>query len=126
MKTALFVVVALLALTTNTQAQTPPVHTLSWDYPVVSTEVETYTHSVTLDNVAVPGTPACVVKPGVASQTTCSLTLPTLTTGVHTVDVSATRGGITRTTRLSGVNISNAPASPGTPRVTIQVTIVVP
>lgn len=122
MKSVLAVLFVLVAVSVSAQT---PVHTLSWDYPVVSAEVATYTSQVvTWDGVVLPGTPSCVASG--AAQTTCSLTLPTITTGTHTVKVSATRGGITRETTMTGIDPSHAPASAGTPRITVTVTVTVP
>lgn len=116
---AVFVLVAVSA-----QAQTPT-YTLAWDYPVVSSDVATYSSQVvTLDSTVLPGTPTCVSSG--AASTTCSLVLPTLTTGTHTVKVAATRGGITRETVFAGIDPSRAPASAGTPRIMISVTVTVP
>lgn len=116
--------VALLVLPSPAPAQTT--NTLAWDYTVATTEVATYAQTVAVDGTVVSGTPTCAAKVGAPTQTTCQLAIPALSTGTHTLSVTAARGGVTAETRITGINPATAPQNPGNPRITVTVTVTIP
>jgi hypothetical protein len=115
-------VLYLLAPVASAQPSTP--RTLLWDYPRPLAEVSEYVHAVSVDGVAVTGTPTCTGNT-TNTLTTCALLLPILSTGAHTISVQATRNGQSATVTLTGVDLAQGPSIPGAPRVTVTVTITV-
>jgi hypothetical protein len=110
-------ILAILAFAAPAVGQTTS--TLLWDYPgVAPAVVATYQQAVTVDGVAVTGTPSCT---GSATLTICSLTVPG-GTGSKTYAVTATLNGVQRTT-MRAIDPGVGPVQPGNPRITVTVTV---
>lgn len=111
--------VALFIIPSTVSAQTTNV--LEWTYTNTTlTEVQTYTQSVTVNGVAVTTAPTCVTQ---GSSVTCTVTIPALTTGTNSVFISATRGGMTAETRITGIDPNTAPKNANSPKAKIVITI---
>lgn len=110
--------VALLSLSSNLQAQTA---TLAWEFDKLPAEVSQYTQSVTIDGTLQTAVPTCTALG--TTRTACSIPAASLAAGIHTVSISATRGGITATTNITGIGGANAPSNPSNPKVVITITV---
>lgn len=109
----------LLTIPTLVSAQTTA--TLEWSYPNVTlTEVQAYAQTVTVNGTTVTAVPTCVAQ---GTSVVCTVSIPAPTSGSNTVSVSATRGGITAETRITGLDINNAPKNPNNPKAKIVITI---
>jgi len=120
----LWAIVALLFLPASAWAQTT--NTFAWEYTVAPGEVATYTQIAAVDGTPVTGVPTCGPKAGNAAHTACSVPIPALSSGSHTLSVAAARGGMVAETRVTGVDPNNAPVNATAPRVVITVTVTIP
>ena len=118
-----------LAAVQNTGAQTPS-YLIEWNFARPLLEVQkSYTQTVKLDDVVLPGTISCAPKALVATETTCSIVvagaIPTAAT--HTLSVLAvSTDGQTAETRFTGLKLSAALTVDGRPRVSVTVTVAIP
>lgn len=124
MRTRLFMLLAALLCATTVSAQTTSV--LVWDYDAPQADVATYTQAVAIDGAAQTGAPACTAHASNPQQTTCRLTITALAAGPHTISVTASRGGMTAETRVTGVNPANIPRNALNPRVNVTVVVTIP
>lgn len=110
--------VIVLGVTKIVSAQTA---TLAWDYIGKSlTEVQTYVQEVKVDGVVNTAVPTCVTS---GANVSCSVSAPTLATGLHTVSIGATKNGVTALTTITGIGGANNPINPSNPKVVITITI---
>jgi len=116
---------ALVSPAWMVQAQTKTV-ALAWDYPATPAVVQTFAQSVLFDGAAVTTPPTCAAKPGSTTDTTCAIVIPAPAVGPHTLTVSASLGGNTATTTITGVDPNKAPPNAANARLTITVTIAIP
>jgi hypothetical protein len=98
----------------------------AWDFDKPQTEVATYTQVALVDGAVLTGAITCGPKSGAPTQTSCSIPVPTLAAGKHTLEVNATKNGMTATTRLTNADPANGPASATSPRIIVTVTVTVP
>lgn len=118
-KKLLILLPLLLLFPTSSFAQST--NTLEWTYSNSTlTEVQGYTQSVTINGTAVTTPPTCVTQ---GSSVVCTVTIPALASGSNTVAVSATRGGMTAETRITGIDPNTAPKNPNSPKAKIVITI---
>ena len=110
---------AFLLFSSVSQAQA--VSTLAWDYTALPAEVALYTQIVKVDGAIITAAPTCVALG--TTSTTCSVTIPTLAAGSHSLSIEATKGGISAQTIMTGVNPTNGPKSAANPRYIINITI---
>lgn len=116
---------AFLIIAAPLEAQSANV--LQWDYAAaLPAEVATYTQTVTIDGVIVAPPITCVVRTGIATDTTCAVTIPVLATGSHVISVLAAKGGMTAELRVTGLNPANAPKSASGARIVVTVTVTIP
>lgn len=110
-----------LAIPALTQAQTA---TLQYEYTRPLAEVNQYVQEIKINNVVLATAPTCVATN--ANLTTCSVLAPALAAaGTHTVDIAATRAGITARTVITGIGGPNSPVNPNNPKVVITITVAV-
>ncbi len=113
----LILTIALILSTSIVSAQTVTFK-ISWDQSEALTIVQGFQYTLRVDS-APPSilTPTCATK---GAGTTCSAPLPTLTSGPHTLVVTAFNGfGSTASDPLSG-------QPPSKPVVSVTVTVSVP
>jgi len=112
----------IVAACTALAAQTTM--TLAYDFvnatPAV---VATYTQVVTVDGVQTPA-PTCLAKG--TTDTTCTVTIPALSSGTHTVTVSETLNAMTAALTVTGIDPSKAPKSAINTRLVQTTTITIP
>ncbi len=72
------------------------------------------------------GALACVAGTGPTVLTTCTVTIPSLAAGAHVVTITASKGGITATSTLSGLNPTTGAHNAKNVRITLTVTVTVP
>lgn len=117
---------ALLVSVLPAAAQSTTQATLNYFYRgAAPAEVAQYTQAISVDGVAVPGTPACVA---VGPDTRCSLALPTWNPTAKTVtSIVATRNGISAELRVVGDpnGSQQGPKPPSGASVTVTITVVV-
>lgn len=111
----------LLVLTAGLSAQVSTV-TVAWDYDDPVDTVKLWTQVVTLDGVAVTGTPNCGPKTGFPQQTTCSLLMPLPPAGPHVFSITATLDDTSSALVVNNWNPAEAPI-PGGFRTVITVTV---
>ncbi len=113
----LIIALALLASASTAYAQTV-VFKVSWDQSEPLTVVQGFQYTLKVDSAApTVVVPTCATK---GAGTTCSAPLPTLTSGPHTLTVTAFNGfGSTASDPLSG-------QPPSKPAVSVTVTVSVP
>ena len=98
------------------------VETLAWDYEADTvSNVGTYAQRVVVNGTPVAVTPECVQA---GTKVTCSVPV-TLLAGDNTVSVIASKNGVEKELRFTGINPGNGPKEPGAPRVNIVITIAV-
>ena len=119
-------IIAFILIPTTLFAQAT--NTVRWEYiGATPTVVATYTQTLEVDNVNVTiPSGACVAKLGTTTDTSCSVVIPALTAGSHTLRVAATLNGLTSEAILTGVNPTNFPKVPGNLNIKITITITVP
>lgn len=124
----LFAVLALTCCADAAVAQTVNAK-IAWDYDrTISVVQSTYTQTVKVDDVIVPGPITCVTHATLTSKTTCTISaaLPT-TIGQHTLSVLAvTTSGQSAETRFTGLDVSAALTVDGKPRISVVVTVTLP
>ena len=98
--------------------------TLQWDYAASLTEVNTYTQAVVVNGTAVTTTPSCVATS--ATLTTCKVTSPNLNATGNNVSITATLGGVSAQTIITGLTTTNQPKNAASFKVVITTTIVLP
>ena len=113
----------LLLLPSKVYAQTPN-WTLQYSYVnALPSEVGTYTQTVVVDTTNIPTSPTCVAKG--TTDTSCSVSLGTLTTGPHAITVTASKAGIDSATTLN-INTSNAPKIQTNIKIIQTTTVTIP
>jgi len=122
--TFVLAVVLIIGLSNSIKAQTT--QSLLWDYNAVApSEVSTYTQTITVDGTLMKTVPSCVAG-NVATDTTCTLVIPTLTSGSHTISILAAKNGMTSELRVSGLDPNNAPRSPSNVHISIVINVNIP
>lgn len=115
-----------LLVASSAAAQTP-VAALVWDVDAAPTVVNSYTRAVTVDGAAVTASPTCVAATAPTTGTTCTLPVPSLATGTHTVVIRYTSGSQSVTNTTTGLTaMGTLPALPTNLRITVTVTVTVP
>lgn len=97
--------------------------TLQYDYLDTPANVASYTQTIKVDGSLVTAAPTCAANP--TSGTTCSVSIPTLAAGTHTIDVTATKSGQSAETIVSGINPANGPKNASNIRINVTVTVTV-
>lgn len=112
----------LLMLLFAATAQAQQTQSLAWDYiGLTPTEVAAGTQVVTFNGTTITTPPACTAKTTAPTGTSCTVALPALQPN-NTASVAFTRGGVTSTTTINGINTTAAVSATG-PKLTINVTI---
>ncbi len=96
---------------------------LDWEHAAPVADVNaTYSHTVTIDGVAVnmSGT-VCVLRS--PTLTGCSVVIPTLKPGPHTIVIGAIKGGVRSEISVTGFDPANAPTTPGNINLTLTVVV---
>lgn len=98
---------------------------LGWDYLTVAPAVvATYTQTIKVDGVTRTEVPVCVAS---GADTTCTLTIPALASGAHSLSVLAVLNGVGNEAIVSNINPgAGGPKPPVNIRITMTVTFVVP
>ena len=122
MKARLLIIALLVSFANAATAQTT--QTLAYDFNDVPSVVAKYAQTITVDGTLVKTPPTCVALG--TTSTTCSVQIPTLASGSHTVSVLAVSGGMSAETRIVGLDPNNAPKNAVNVRIGIVVTINVP
>lgn len=101
--------------------------TFEWDYigttPAV---VKTWAQTLTIDGTPTAASIGCAVHPSRPADVTCSVLVPALAAGPHTVTVSATAGGHTATSTITGVDLAKVPQTAGSPRINVTLSVTFP
>jgi hypothetical protein len=119
----LLLTLVCLSLPSLVHAQTQATQTLAYDYADTAANVAAYVQTVKVDGATVPTAPVCALN---GTVTTCTVTIPTLAAGTHTVDITATKSGMAAETIVSGLNPTNGPKSAANIRISVVVTVTVP
>lgn len=120
MKKIFLVTISFFILTSGVEAQQS---TLAWDYLATNlADVSSYIQTVNVNGTNVTTAPTCVPA---GPNVSCTVPVTLTPTGSNTISVTASRGGISKETRITGINLQNASGQPSNPRLTVTVTITV-
>lgn len=115
----------LIGLAAATFAQATQTSRIAWEFDRAVSEVATYTQAVTVDGTLRAEPVTCATRPGAVVGSMCTLSLPVLSSGPHTVkfDVTANAVGVEATV---AIDTSKGPADPKNPKTSRQIVIVIP
>lgn len=112
-----------LMLSAIVRAQNPT-STITYDFDASLSEVQSYTQALTLDGTAIATPPTCMSQQ--SNLTTCSVAVPALASGPHSVGILVSRNNMSTELKLNGIDTAQGPKTPKNTRYNITININIP